>query len=71
MSTARPRVYMRGLMVHANAPNKTEGVAEKNKKFTYTVRTLNLTIAFAEKSGADDIYEKKCPDWSNPDLSTS
>ena len=52
---------MRGLMVHANAPNKTEGVAEKNK-FTYALRTLNLTIALAEKSGADNIYEKKYPD---------
>ena len=51
---------MRGLMVHAKAPNKTEGVAEKNK-FTYALRTLNLTIALAEKSGADDIYEKKAP----------
>ena len=53
---------MRGANGSGNAPNKTEGVAEKNKKFTYALRTLNLTIALAEKSGADNIYEKKCLD---------
>ena len=45
-------------MVQTNAPNKTEGVAEKNQKFTYALRTLNLTIALGEKSGADNIYRK-------------